>query len=270
MHRFLKLALVGGSAYLMLMVPPPSLAGQAPKSQRPGGPTLKSQPPRAVAYLVNGFTGCCIPAKVEGWLVKQGVEVHASNWNEIHRQGNPGDINPFDAKLLSWKIRPSPETDEVFIRQMQEAIKQIPESTPLILIGHSFGGDSLLQVAKRIQGRRIAFLGVLDGVGRGGLRKNITSPVPSNVDYFFNRWQQNPPLLGDHPIPFDRLLSGEIKSNARQSNQGKQNSEKTWECKTKYRDPLKAVPQLLQHGEVPKDSCIQHKIIEILQAEILK
>jgi len=135
----------------------------------------------------------------------------------------------------------------------------------------------VLQVAKRINGRRIAFLGVLDAVGRGGLRKNATSPVPSNVDYFFNRWQQNSPLLPSEAkgrkvlpqaLPFDSNLSGELRSSAREKNQGKQNTEKSAKCETKYRDPLKAIPQLLEHSEVPNDGCIQAKMIEALNAKI--
>jgi len=236
-------------------------------------PVDRISQPTAVAYLVNGFTGCCISPKVWDFLRGKGARVHESNWNEIDRKGNPGDINPFDASLLSWKVRPDPPNDETFIKQMLEAIGKIPPTTPLILIGHSFGGDAILQVATRLNkntGRRIAFLGVLDAVGKGGLRKNVTSPVPPNVEYFFNRWQANQPFQGDHFIPFDRSLNGDIKTHARDNSQGKQNTEKTAKCDTKYRDPIKAIPQLLQHGEVPKDSCIQQKIIELLAARIFR
>lgn len=83
---------------------------------------------------------------------------------------------------------------------MRKTIKEdIDPSIPLILIGHSFGGDAVLQVAKMIDGRKIAFLAVLDGVGKGGLRKNITKPVPDNVEYFFNRWQQNVGTIAGNP-----------------------------------------------------------------------
>jgi hypothetical protein len=232
--------------------------------------TIKSTGPIAVAYLVNGFTGCCIPKKVRDFLVSKHVKVHESNWNDIDKQGDPGgDVDPRDGRVIGAK----PYTDENFIQQMQVAIKEIDAtnpSTPLILIGHSFGGDALLQVVKRIAPRRIAFLAVLDAVGKGGLRKNVTSPVSSNVDYFFNRWQENPPFAGDHMIPFDRLLSGNLKSNAHENNQGKQNTEKSSNCKTKYRDPLKAIPNLLKHGEVPNDGCIQQKIIDILSDRLFR
>ena len=252
----------------MLMVPLPSSADVALENA-----IDKNPPYTAFVFLVNGFRGCCVPGGgFRESLTKHGAYVHESNWNQIDRKGNPG-VPMADPKKFAWKVTPSPPDDERFIEDMKAVIKKITAkhpSMPIILIGHSFGGDALLQVGKRIEGRKIAFLAVLDGVGRGGLRKNITNSVPSNVDYFFNRWQENPPILGHHFIPFDTVLSGELKSHARESNQGKQNNERNKDCKTKYRDPLKMVPQILSHGEVPKDSCIQHKIIEILEARVLK
>lgn len=228
-------------------------------------------PPRAVAFLINGYTGCCIPKRVRKFLDEQPrVVVHEGNWNDLERKRDPGGFNPREVTT----------SDEYFIRQMQDAIAKISEITPIIIIGHSFGGDAVLQVAKRVRPRRIAFLGVLDPVGRGGLRENVTWPVPSNVDYFFNRWQQNPPFPSDiiggneqmNVVPFDSLQSGKIKGNsqARKSNEAKQNTEKTAECKTKYRDPTKLLPQLLSHSELPNDGCIQHKIVGIVKTWVLR
>jgi thioesterase domain-containing protein len=123
-----------------------------------------------------------------------------------------------DPKNWAWKVTPSPLNDETFIKDMVEVIEKITAKHPsmtLILIGHSFGGDALLQVAKRIEGRKIAFLAVLDGVGKGGLRSNITKPVPENVGYFFNRWQQNPAFsgadkaFGDHFFPLIGIICRE-------------------------------------------------------------
>ena len=222
----------------------------------------------AFVFLVNGFTGCCIPGKkFRKFLQEKGAYVHIANWNEIDQKGDPG----VPLKDGTWKVTPSPPDDEKFVKQMQEVIENIDKkdsAKPIVLIGHSFGGDAVLQVSRRIDGRKIAFLGVLDGVGKGGLRKNITQPVPGNVEYFFSRWQQNPSFAGDHFIPFDRLLSGKIKSHAPENSQKKQNTEKTSKCKKKYRDPVKAIPQLLSHGEVPKDKCIQKKMKKILATRV--
>lgn len=231
--------------------------------------TRTDPPCVAVAFLVHGFSGCCITKKVKDFLEEKGACVHVSNWNDIDRKGNPGDYDKADIGRLTWKARPNPESDERAVKDIIKAIEEIDPQIPVILIGHSFGGDVVLQIARKMdRNRKIAFLAVLDGVGKGGLRKNITAPVPENVEYFFNRWQQNQPLQGDHIIPLDRSLSGKITSDAAESNQKKQNTEKTKKCKTKHRDPLKAVPQLLSHGEVPNDSCIQKKIKKILEARV--
>ncbi len=248
--------------------PRPKLPGRLPTTTTAAAATSA---PAAVAFLVNGFAGCCIPKRVKEFLELQpGVKVYEANWNDLERRRDPGHFTEVDQIVYN--------TDEYFIKQMQEKIASYPESTRIILIGHSFGGDSVLQVAKRIGGRRIAFLGVLDPVGRAGLRKNVTKPVPSNVEYFFNRWQENSPLLPSdvkgrkllpQMLPLDSNFSGKLSAHAPTvSDQGKQNTEKSSKCKTKYRDPLKALPQLLEHSEVPKDGCIQEKMIGILKARV--
>jgi len=255
----------------LIAVPWASEAQQSPR--RLAVPPVVSRapsatPPRAVAFLINGYTGCCIPKKVKQFLSEQpGVVVREGNWNDLERKRDPGGFNPREVNT----------SDEYFIRQMQDAIAKIPETTPIIVIGHSFGGDAVMQVVKRVRPRRIAFLAVLDPVGRGGLRENVTWPVPSNVDYFFNRCQQNPPFPGGghdemNVVPFDALQSGKIKgsSQANQSNEAHQNTEKTAQCKTKYRDPAHLIPQLLAHSELPNDGCIQQKIVRILQAGVLR
>lgn len=261
-----------GACAVLLAIPGAGVAQRLPAAK--AGRRPASLPgvaaPRAAAFLINGYTGCCIPKSVRKFLAEQPqVVVREGNWNDLERKRDPGGFDPREVNT----------SDEHFIRQMQEAIAQIPETTPIIIIGHSFGGDAVLQVAKRVRPRRIAFLGVLDPVGRGGLRENVTWPVPSNVDYFFNRWQQNPPFPSDivtgresmNVLPFDALQSGRIKgsSQAHQSDEGKQNTEKTSKCKTKYRDPAKLVPQLLSHSELPNDGCIQHKIVALLQTRVL-
>ena len=266
--------LLVGCLTAVLAFPARSGAQRLPQAQtaRPAVPARNLTPPRAVAFLINGYTGCCIPKGVKKFLEEpQGVVVNVGNLNDLERKRDSGDFDPREVVNTS---------DEYFVQQMRDAIAKIPETTLIILIGHSFGGDAVLQVAKRVRPRRIAFLGVLDPVGRGGLRENVTWPVPSNVDYFFNRWQQNPPFPADilkgrekmNVLPLDALQSGKIKgtSQARDTDEGKQNTEKTGKCKTKYRDPTKLVPQLLAHSEVPNDGCIQHKIISILQTKVLR
>lgn len=223
----------------------------------------------AVAFLVNGYGGCCIPGNLRDTLRAlrdentnaRLVAVHVSNWNHVDQGGNPGAF-PFGGF-------PDPFTDETFVQQVQEEIAEIDEDAPktkLIFIGHSFGGDAVLQVAKRLQGpdganRRIAFLAALDPVGRAGLRTNLTYPVPSNVDYFYNRWQTN------SPYPLDFVRSGRIESRADESNQDGQSLRRTRICRVKY--TLGFIPELMLHAQVPNDSCVQAQLERIIQARVL-
>lgn len=223
----------------------------------------------AVAFLVNGYGGCCIPGNLRDTLRglrdentnARLIAVHISNWNHVNQGGNPGAF-PFGGF-------PDPFTDETFIQQVQEEVKQIDEVAPktkLVLVGHSFGGDAALQVAKRLEvspgvRRPIAFLAVLDPVGRAGSRANLTSPAPSNVEYFYNRWQTN------FAYPLDFLTSGRISSNADESNQGAQSLRKTRSCKVKYN--LGFIPELMLHAQVPNDSCVQAQLKRIIEARVL-
>lgn len=166
---------------------------------------------QAEAFLINGFGGCCIPREVfrvlrasKGasrdeygqlpWGFKGlGILTHVGQWYDLSQ--TEGDFTA--------------TTDERFRRQVHDVISRGNPDIPLILIGHSFGGDSLLKVAKCEAGndsecvvidkrtrqrRKIIFFGTLDPVEFGGLRANRS--IPSNVNYAFNRWTRNPTTIG--------------------------------------------------------------------------
>jgi uncharacterized repeat protein (TIGR01451 family) len=237
----------------------------------------------AYAYLVNGFGGCCIPPQVQSHLEAKGAIVHVSNWNDIDQHGNPGDLDPTDFTIRGA----DPSTDQNFVNQMGTAIHRLDPALPLILIGHSFGGDAVLEVAQENQDRRMDFLGVLDPVGRGALRANVTGylsdPVPASVAYFFNRWEQPLPAsigplgvvtplgwipLEGPPPPLDFFLSGHLLSNAQQNNQAKQNNRRDAQGHTIHVDPFNIVPAVLTHVGVPNDTYIQKQMNHILDARI--
>ena len=102
------------------------------------------------------------------------------------------------------------------------ALNTIPKNRPIILIGHSYGGDSILKVLPLIN-RDIQLVVTIDPVGTGGFRRIATSRrVPSNVQYFMNRWQENG-LAGDNIVPFDSRSSGSIPCGAKSCDQQAQN-----------------------------------------------
>jgi hypothetical protein len=103
-----------------------------------------------------------------------------------------------------------PLNDAQFLQDIGNAVNAVPLERPVILIGHSFGGDSLLKAVNGATGisrkitRPITALITIDPVGYGGRRRtvdNFYNAVPSSVDIFFNRWQRSddPPYnFGDN------------------------------------------------------------------------
>ena len=89
------------------------------------------------------------------------------------------------AQHFSW------DNEEMVI----EEILKRPESQPIILVGHSLGGDSAVRIANRLNTlefgfRDVSLLGTLDSVGfendiiPSNVKKNIN--FISDEDYFFN------------------------------------------------------------------------------------
>jgi len=176
-----------------------------------------AQSSRPYIVLVNGWQNCCASGIADRFPPMNADirRVPYSNFVEDGRSGNTS-------------------TDEKFLRDGADYINnQLDKSRPLILIGHSFGGDSVLKLLPRIN-RRIQFVAVIDPVTTGGFRNPLTRSlaVGSNVDYFFNRWQENV------MFPNDFKTNGTIPCRAARCDQEAQNlarsedgSTKTIECR---------------------------------------
>jgi hypothetical protein len=201
-------------------------------------------------------------------LENLGAKTHLSNWNDIlcpdgtytDSHGHPGTLLP--------PPFPDPYTDESLVKALVDAIAAVPGSSPVILIGHSYGADSVLQVAKR-SARRIDLLATLDAVGRGALRVNVTYPVPDNVAFFFNRWEEGPLpslILEGPPPPTDFLLSGRLETRADANNQEKQNTSKTVRGNTRTNGY--GFPVSLSHHDLPNDSYIQRRLWRTLAGRV--
>lgn len=273
---------------------PPGAVGPTQPSSPSGTPSIPPQQGPVFAFFVNGYGGCCIPLKVCRILSSLGATVHVSNWNDIlnlstqpcepggvtQTGGNPGGWPPYEISLQQQN-RPVPLHDDDFVKALATKIKEkkdLDESSPVIVIGHSFGGDSILQVAKKPEARRIDFLGILDAVGRAALRANVTRPVPSTVGYFFNRWEwQCLPSIEGPPPPIDygflglppttRLectpvllgnlpssRAGNLPSSAGRTSQEGWLFEKNEDCNTRW------PPNYLSHKEVATNPCVQREL----------
>jgi photosystem II stability/assembly factor-like uncharacterized protein len=181
--------------------------------------TATAQSIRPYVVLVNGYNDCCVWNKGD-----RGVYMSAMV-SELHKSGAEFRLVPWDSFGDGAGERGKTSNDAPFLSEAADFINnQLSPDRPLILIGHSYGGDSLLSLAPRIK-RRVQFLGVLDPVAAGGLRLPVTGRgVPSNVDYFFNRWQRNG-LNSDNVVPFDsRTVNGSISAcQAKTCDQEEQN-----------------------------------------------
>lgn len=163
-----------------------------------------AQSSRPYVVFVNGWQNCCswgmnaLQKRLINDMNAEPRYVPYSNFNEDGKSGNTS-------------------TDDPFLRDGADYINnQLDRNRPLILIGHSFGGDSVLKLLPRIN-RRVQFVAVIDPVRTGGFRATLTGlNVPSNVDYFFNRWQKNEPFPNDFPV------DGSIQCNARKCDQDSQ------------------------------------------------
>jgi hypothetical protein len=186
-----------------------------------------------VIFYVAGLGGGTFPDRVIGHvngLIDRSpdlaIEQFFTNWNSPNFDdpnmpaGNPGRFPgaedllamaaaPFAAPFVVASTGAIPFTDESFVDALSSKLQnEYDDDDTIILIGHSFGGDSLLKVANRLEGvRQVDLLATLDPVGFGGFRGDLPNPG-SNVKYFFNRWQD---IL---PFPFDFSTTGRLASDA--------------------------------------------------------
>ncbi|MCA9076594.1 MAG: LEPR-XLL domain-containing protein [Planctomycetaceae bacterium] len=119
-------------------------------------------------------------------------ELHVANWDNFYAHG--------DGNVLS--------SESDFITDMQNFLNIMEDTDMIILVGFSYGGDSVLEVANATS-RNIDLLVTLDPVGALGFRSELPDSVPSNVTYFLNRWQEN------SPFPNENILGS---SSAERSN----------------------------------------------------
>jgi pimeloyl-ACP methyl ester carboxylesterase len=155
------------------------------------------QSSRPYIVLVNGYQNCCARGILDR-LPQINADIRSVPYSNFSDGGSSGNTSD----------------DSAFLRDGANFINnQLDKNRPLILIGHSFGGDSVLKLLPRIN-RRIQFVAVIDPVSTGGFRATLSRyRVPENVDYFFNRWQTNVVFPNDFPV------SGLIASSARKSDQ---------------------------------------------------
>jgi hypothetical protein len=169
----------------------------------------------AFVVFVNGSGDCCAGYMTEviNRVKEGGNEVWTTSYASFRNGSTTNKVSV---------VNVSTDLDANFIGESTLILNNIPESRPIILIGHSYGGDSILKILPLVE-RRIQLVVTIDPVGTGGFRQiAISRRVPPNVDYFMNRWQENG-LSDSNIVPFDSRSSGSISCNAKVCDQESQN-----------------------------------------------
>jgi pimeloyl-ACP methyl ester carboxylesterase len=243
---------------------------------------VKAQSTDAFIVFVNGSGDCCAGG-MEQAINRLNKGVRGNIWTTSYASFRDGSTTK-KVPLVNL----STNDDKRFIDEATEYINALPSSRPVVLIGHSYGGDSILKILPRIT-RRVQLVVVIDPVGTGGLRANaLRRSVPSNVDYFMNRWQENG-LTGDNIVPFDSRISGWISCQAQKGcDQEAQNlarnadgSEIRDNCRwdevtcpgfrppTPFRPGRKGTKaRRIEHNPMPYDAYIQHIVVEKIKVAL--
>jgi len=111
---------------------------------------------------------------VRDYLASLNAEVWSTTWNCFRHGAAQAECALNDAQ---------------FIQDLGNYVNALPRERPVILIGHSFGADSLLKAVGRADGivgkinRPITALIVLDPVGWGGQRKTAQGYSSSELGW---------------------------------------------------------------------------------------
>lgn len=214
--------------------------------------------------FVNGQSNCCAWGMND--LQNRLISLYGLTRNDLRYVpysnfgdgGQSGGGNQYD-----WT-----SVDSRFLKDGQNFINNVLDrNRPLILIGHSYGGDSILKLLPRLN-RRVQFVAVIDPVARGGWRHPINGyTVPGNVDYFFNRWQEN------EPWPIDFKVNGSVLCNASQCDQKSQFAHTSVDGKPnrescKWYETCKNKQVRTGHQSLPTDDFIEKVIAEKIEQQI--
>jgi len=217
--------------------------------------SVVAQSSRPYVVFVNGWQNCCswgMNALQDRLINEMNAEPRYVPYSNFDNDGSSGNTS----------------LDDQFLKDGADFINRLSPNRPLILIGHSYGGDSVLKLLPLIR-RPIQFVAVIDPVSTGGLRSTLIGyTIPNNVGYFFNRWQNN------EPFPIDFTTNGSIPicfaNKCDQSSQfaltnidGKARTEKCGVlefCRTKQ---VRA-----GHQSLPRDDYIQRIIGDRIQEQI--
>jgi esterase/lipase len=210
-----------------------SAADVAPQPARP--PESESAVPRGRAYLFRG---------VAGLIYSRGMDSLA---DRIRHTGVPASVQTY----LLW--RPA-------VEQAIQDYRRDP--APIVVIGHSMGGDSALSFAQRLNNENIpvSLLVTYDPT-------RIADDVPANVERYINLYQSSNIMGGGNVVQASRFhghyASYNLKDHSEIVHINIEKAERIQEQLVRKIVELSATPATVQgeavplHLEVPADAAIE-------------
>lgn len=244
-----------------------------------------------VAIFVNGFNDGTADKMTTtiNHFIKMGAKVIITPWNSFYgishlkKQHDSTFGSGFQGDYKAGTGR--------FVKELSQYINSLPDGTEIYLLGHSFGGHSVLSFINDGKGSNFAnnrdiprkplkLVAIMDAVGYGGIRAASGFHIPDYIEYFYNTWQNNNIVhffsIGDPTsiVPLDFFSSGQIMefspgknrrlSLARTYMKHKDGSMVRTKCSLLEfcADGKKGVRT--SHSELPRDEYSQAKIIEAI------
>ena len=135
------------------------------------------------AYLLRGFIG-----------------VFSTGVDDLTRQINHSGVRAHVYQDSQWAV---------LAREIAREYRDVPDAEPLVLIGHSYGADDVIRIARELDKANVPvdLLVTLDPV--------TPPPVPKNVRHALNIYQSNGawdalPFLRGVPVKRDRGFVGRL------------------------------------------------------------
>lgn len=162
----------------------------------------------AISFLAAWLAGCGYGQVVHSWFD------HSADTQVLTGQKLPGhvylvrglagDIYSLGLDQLADKITRRGVTATVYGVSESKAVaddiihkyKSGEERGPIVLLGHSSGGDAIIAIAERLKAADIPV-----ALAFGFDPTRIADDVPSNVDVFINLFQRNNPIGGGKATP---------------------------------------------------------------------
>ncbi len=135
------------------------------------------------ASILDAYTSATPPVGGHVYLMRGLI-------GEIFSRGLDDLAEKINARGLAASVHGLLEIDSL-TEEIIKKYKADPSSAPIILIGHSSGGDAIISMAERMKAANVPV-----GLAFGFDPTPVAGRVPENVELFINLFQKNNPIGG--------------------------------------------------------------------------